>query len=399
MIHLREPEPGHRAPPGKDSGSRAGSPSRQGLLDLQRFAGNAAVTRLLSSRARRDLTGAPTVQRVSRVRVAGKRAPTTIERLETAELVKLLDQYDKNALVDFVLEPDVFLGETVGDMIAEARRVLKAREAEARPRDMKFRAEELDKGDVFICTTDPVIQDLAVNVLGIAPIDGDMARLLLGMGGYHLVFSEGGTMVGMVGGLERIPRADRDMTIPKTPPPLPSTCPARPYLALTQGGYTTAVMRVTLAKPPVKAGGGARKTAMSGYTALAYAIGSGAVDPSGPREMEWLHLWGDSLGGPTEQGNLVAATVDANTYMIPFERTVLTRAKQINPADASTFLTYEVTCMLYGNTWVAQLIAARLLDATGQEITRIPPVTCLQAMPMARQAYEVMSAILKAANS
>ena len=65
------------------------------------------------------------------------------------------------------------------------------------------------------------------------------------------------------------------------------------------------------------------------------------------RSWEWLHIVGHSLGGNNELGNLVAGTVDANTAMIPHEKSIGDATRE------GRFVIVEYKVALYPDTWVA----------------------------------------------
>ncbi|MDX1546458.1 MAG: hypothetical protein R3247_05700 [Rhodothermales bacterium] len=70
---------------------------------------------------------------------------------------------------------------------------------------------------------------------------------------------------------------------------------------------------------------------------------------------EWCHLLADSLGGPTESGNLVAASYSANTYMAAIESQV-----------ANARGAFEIKIEAYGlSPHVAELIIYRVRATAG----------------------------------
>ena len=50
------------------------------------------------------------------------------------------------------------------------------------------------------------------------------------------------------------------------------------------------------------------------------AVCSGRGEKGTHRNEEWLHLWGDNIGGPSERRNFVAGSYAANTLMIAVEQ-------------------------------------------------------------------------------
>lgn len=92
-----------------------------------------------------------------------------------------------------------------------------------------------------------------------------------------------------------------------------------------------------------------RDTVM-GDSARNYAASCYGDEWANARTWEWLHIRAHSLGGDNAVGNLVAGTFDANTKMIPFERSVQQLSQS---ATAANPLIVEWEIDVYPGSWVA----------------------------------------------
>ncbi len=127
----------------------------------------------------------------------------------------------------------------------------------------------------------------------------------------------------------------------------------------------------------------ARDTVM-GDSALNYAASVYGKEYAHGRKWEWLHVVGRSLGGNHEVGNLVAGTFDANTAMIPFERSIqqaTQRAGRYNQVEAR----YIVN--LYPDSWVAIDIQA-MFHGCGQ-MTGWQTFRCQTDMAFDKLQYDI----------
>jgi hypothetical protein len=95
-----------------------------------------------------------------------------------------------------------------------------------------------------------------------------------------------------------------------------------------------------------------RQSVMGG-SALDYAKATVDSDWAEERRWEWLHIVGHALGGANEVGNLVAGTFDANTQMIPLERSVRDLSQSATPQHP-VYVGYKVD--LYPGTRVADFL-------------------------------------------
>lgn len=111
----------------------------------------------------------------------------------------------------------------------------------------------------------------------------------------------------------------------------------------------------TFTAPAAKAGRSSTAGAFGGVSAGVHAGAHNgllppAVQPASSRRWEWLHLVGDALGGPTVHGNLAAGTFDSNSRHNAIEEAVSQASQTATPVDP---LTYEVEATLIAGTEIA----------------------------------------------
>ena len=76
---------------------------------------------------------------------------------------------------------------------------------------------------------------------------------------------------------------------------------------------------------------------MGNFSAREY-VARFSPDEANAYPWEWLHLQGSRLGGPNRPENLVAGTAEANTQMIPYERSIFELsliATRLKPVDVT----------------------------------------------------------------
>jgi Flp pilus assembly pilin Flp len=142
-------------------------------------------------------------------------------------------------------------------------------------------------------------------------------------------------------------------------------------------------------------------TAMGGYSALNYAHDVSDI-AAGDGTWEWLHLVGDSLGGGTHPGNLVAGTYDANTAMIPAEKAIAQAASSIATAKPGSVVTVTGSATVLpdrnGNpSWVGNEITLTATvtppGGTPQPLVQLGPISALNNSQLYDSQYDTLSAI------
>ena len=112
---------------------------------------------------------------------------------------------------------------------------------------------------------------------------------------------------------------------------------------------------ITLSGPAAKGGRTPTKTAFNGVSAAMHADAHNGVlpkqvQPAKSRRWEWLHLVGDAIGGPTSAVNLAAGTFDSNSRHNAIEEAVVKASQAATPTNQ---LTYEVEAKLIPGTEIA----------------------------------------------
>jgi len=140
---------------------------------------------------------------------------------------------------------------------------------------------------------------------------------------------------------------------------------------------------------PVTQGDTSRsRDSVMGDSARNYAATVYGTEWAHARTWEWLHIRAHSLGGDNAVGNLVAGTFDANTKMIPYERSVQQLSQTATPANPFQ-VTWEID--VYPDSWVA--IGVRMSikhkDAAGDLVVQSADFNAQTDMNLDKLQYDL----------
>jgi len=130
------------------------------------------------------------------------------------------------------------------------------------------------------------------------------------------------------------------------------------------------------------------RDSVMGDSARNYAASVYGAEWANARTWEWLHIRAHSLGGDNAVGNLVAGTFDANTKMIPYERTIHELSQTATPTN--TFkVAWEID--VYPDSWVAIGIRMSIehKDAGGQLVVQSADFNAQTDMNLDKLQYDI----------
>ncbi len=137
----------------------------------------------------------------------------------------------------------------------------------------------------------------------------------------------------------------------------------------------------------VKAEKGGRKDGKSIMGYAARDLSNRANSSSGKQDEEWLHLWGDNLGGPSDSSNFVAGSYAANTEMLVIENMLA------NNIDFTEGLRIEVTA-LCDRTNVAEYILYEIISPY-QEVNNFCYCIDCNNKYFTKQDYDVVKGVIE----
>jgi len=130
------------------------------------------------------------------------------------------------------------------------------------------------------------------------------------------------------------------------------------------------------------------RDSVMGDSARNYAASVYGEEWANARTWEWLHIRAHSLGGDNAVGNLVAGTFDANTKMIPYEKSIHELSQTATPAN--TFkVCWEID--VYPDSWVAIGIRMSIehKDAGGQLVVSSADFNAQTDMNLDKLQYDI----------
>jgi len=306
----------------------------------------------------------PVIQRVTKIKIGPRRTGVELGLLRDDEIEALIEHLKSGVNVHAV---DISLdGETIQALLERAEKRLSIRQNVTPPKyNVRARAVDVERGFVF--SDDSEVREMAqAQGLGAYPSQNEHGvRAIYDFKDLVKVMEQpfGNTSFWAPQQQAKGPRANAALPSGREVVTRPAAAKVKSEIALTgpckRGDETTD-----------------RDAAMGRFSARNYAVAMG-VPNANLHTWEWLHLVGASIGGGSQQGNLVAGTYDMNTLMIPLEQTIVEYASRqaLSPNNPM-----KVTAVAKvwkdpqgGLTWVAENIT--LYVECGNDRFHLGPIT------------------------